>query len=137
MKTSIHIHILKKSFENVRLKYQRKGKTLKKSSNRIPPIKEDQLIALSDLLRLMGDPSRLKIIIACMKKPICVTDICDNTDLSQSLVSHHLRLLRATSLLKAKRDGRQIFYSVNGEVVRCILIDLIEHISKSEKVENL
>lgn len=119
------------------MEHQHKGKKLKKSSDLIPLIEEDQLIALSDLLRLMGDPSRLKIIIACMKKPICVTDICENTDLSQSLVSHHLRLLRATSLVKAKRDGRQIFYSVNGEVVRCILVDLIEHISKSGKAEKL
>lgn len=110
---------------------------MKKVSKNIFPIDEDKLVALSDLLRLMGDSSRLKIIITCMKKPICVTDICKNVQLSQSLVSHHLRLLRATSLLKAKREGRQIFYSVNGEVVRCILVDLIEHISKSEKAENL
>lgn len=110
---------------------------MKKAPGQVPSINEDQLIALSDLLRLMGDPSRLKIIIACMRKPICVTDICESVDLSQSLVSHHLRLLRATSLLKAKREGRQIFYSVNGEVVRCILVDLVDHISKSEKIGDL
>lgn len=109
---------------------------MKKNPRPILPIHEDQLVALSDLLRLMGDPSRLKIIIACMKKPTCVTDICEYTDLSQSLVSHHLRLLRATSLLKAKREGRQIFYSVSGDTVRCILVDLIEHISNSGKARS-
>lgn len=108
---------------------------MKKITDSITSVNEDQLNELSDILRLMGDPSRLKIIISCLKKPICVTDIGEKTGLSQSLVSHHLRLLRATGLLNAKRQGRQIFYVVSGDYVRCILVDLIRHVSKSNKIK--
>ena len=101
---------------------------MKKITGSIPPVNDDQLTELSDILRLMGDSSRLKIIIACLQKPICVTDISKGTGLSQALVSHHLRLLRATGLLNAKRQGRQIFYAVTGDYVRCILVDLIRHV---------
>ena len=108
---------------------------MKKITGSIPSINEDQLTELSDILRLMGDSSRLKIIIACLKKSICVTDISEKTGLSQALVSHHLRLLRATGLLNAKRQGRQIFYTVSGDYVRCILVDLIRHVSQSSKIK--
>ena len=109
---------------------------MKKTTGSIPSVNEDQLSELSDILRLMGDSSRLKIIIACLKKPICVTDISKGTGLSQALVSHHLRLLRATSLLNAKRQGRQIFYAVSGDYVRCILVDLIRLVSQSSKIKS-
>lgn len=108
---------------------------MKKITGSIPSVNEDQLTELSEILRLMGDSSRLKIIIACLKKPICVTDIGNSTGLSQTLVSHHLRLLRATGLLNAKRQGRQIFYAVSGDYVCCILVDLIQHVSQSSKVK--
>ncbi len=102
-----------------------------KNVSTIPRIDDDQLTELSDILRLMGDPSRLKIIIACMESPTCVSDIIEKVELSQSLVSHHLRLLRGTGMLKAKRQGRHIFYGVNGDHVRCILVDLMRHVSQT------
>lgn len=108
---------------------------LKKKTGSIPSVTDDQLSELSEVLRLMGEASRLKIIIACLQSPICVSDIIEQTGLSQSLVSHHLRLLKATGLLKAKRTGRQIFYAVSGDYVRCILVDLIRHVTKPEKME--
>ncbi len=106
---------------------------MKKTVAPIPPISEDHVNQLADILRLMGDASRLKIIIACLEQPTCVSDIIEKVQLSQSLVSHHLRLLKATSLLNAKREGRQIFYGVNGDVVRCILVDLMRHVSAPAK----
>ncbi len=106
---------------------------MKKTVAPIPPISEDHVNQLADILRLMGDASRLKIIIACLEQPTCVSDIIEKVQLSQSLVSHHLRLLKATSLLNAKREGRQIFYGVNGDVVRCILVDLMRHVSTPTK----
>lgn len=106
---------------------------MKKVTGPIPSINDDQFSELSDVLRLMGDTSRLKIIIACLENPICVSDIIEEVGLSQSLVSHHLRLLKATGLLKAKRQGRQIFYVVNGDYVRCILVDLMRHVSQPKE----
>jgi DNA-binding transcriptional ArsR family regulator len=63
------------------------------------------------MFRLMGDPSRLRIVLACLDAPICVSDVAARTRLSQSLVSHHLRLLRAARILRAERQGKQVFYA--------------------------
>ena len=86
---------------------------------------------VAELFRLMGDPSRLKVVIACLSKPHCVSDIAKMTGLSPSLVSHHLRLLRATRMLKSERRGRQVFYVAADERVQCIIVDMVAHISEA------
>jgi DNA-binding transcriptional ArsR family regulator len=73
---------------------------------------DDQVVELAEMFRLMGDPSRLKIIAACLQAPTCISDIAAKYGLSQTLVSHHLRLLRAARVLRAERRGKQIFYAV-------------------------
>lgn len=93
-------------------------------------ITNDQVIELAEMFRLMGDPSRLKIIIACLSKPTCVSDVAERTCLSQSLVSHHLRLLRAGRLLRAERQGKQVFYSPADEHVRCTITDMVAHVGE-------
>lgn len=93
-------------------------------------ISDDQSIELAELFRLMGDASRLKIIVTCLSKPKCVTDIATEVGLSQSLVSHHLRLLRATRLLRAERKGKQVFYVATDEHVRCVISDMVAHIAE-------
>ena len=96
-------------------------------------ISNDQAIELAELFRLMGDASRLKIVVACLAKPRCVSDIATQTGLSPTLVSHHLRLLRGTRMLRSERKGRQVFYVATDERVRCIIIDMIDHLAELEK----
>lgn len=96
----------------------------------IPPLTEAQTAALAESFRLMGDPSRLRIIAACLAGPICVGEIAGRTGLSPSLVSHHLRLLRAARLLRAERRGRQVFYSAADGHIECVLADMIEHVAE-------
>ena len=83
---------------------------------------------LAETFRLLGDPSRLKIVLCCLDVSASVGEIVERVGLSQSLVSHHLRLLRATRLLKSEKDGRQVFYSLPDCHVREMLTNLIEHI---------
>ena len=71
-------------------------------------VSEEAVVQLADLFRLMGDPTRLRIILACLSNPINVSDIAARLDLSPSLVSHHLRLLRAARV-----------FAPNGAVNRC------------------
>lgn len=78
----------------------------------------------------MGDASRLKIVLVCLKKPRCVSDIATATRLSASLVSHHLRLLRAARMLRAERRGKQVFYAVADEHVRCVIVDMVAHVNE-------
>ncbi len=85
---------------------------------------------LADLFRLLGDASRLTIVLRCMQAPIAVTEIANQTNLSQSLVSHHLRLLKAARLVKAQRQGRQIFYQVADFHITAMLSNMLEHMQE-------
>ncbi len=85
---------------------------------------------LADLFRLLGDASRLSIVLRCMQAPIAVTEIANQTNLSQSLVSHHLRLLKAARLVKAQRQGRQIFYQVADFHITAMLSNMLEHMQE-------
>jgi DNA-binding transcriptional ArsR family regulator len=84
-------------------------------------LSDDQLHILVDLLKTLGDVSRLKIVLLCLKGPFSVGDITNQLELSQPLVSHHLRLLKAARLVKAERQGQQIFYSLADQHISDIL----------------
>jgi len=98
-------------------------------------ITDDQAVELSDMFRLMGDPSRLKIIVACLAEPTSVSDVAARTRLSPSLVSHHLRLLRAARIRRAERRGKQVFYAAADEHVRCTISDMVAHVREAPDTE--
>ena len=87
-----------------------------------------QATELADMFRLLGEPDRLGIVAACLGKPTSVGDIAAGLGLGQSLVSHHLRLLRAARLLRAERQGRQVFYAIADHHVRDMLTSMIAHV---------
>ncbi len=87
---------------------------------------------LADLFRLLGDSSRLRIVIACLDFPVAVGELADQLELSGSLVSHHLRLLKAARIVKAERRGKQVFYSAADDHIRCVIADMLEHISEPD-----
>ena len=95
-------------------------------------ITEDHALELAEMFRLMGDPSRLKIIVACLEEPVCVSDIAARLKLSPSLVSHHLRLLRAARVLRAERQGKQVFYAAADDHIRCVIVDMTAHVGEPE-----
>jgi DNA-binding transcriptional ArsR family regulator len=95
-------------------------------------ISEDQALVLAEMFRLMGDPSRLKIIVACLDEAVCVSDIAARLKLSPSLVSHHLRLLRAARVLRAERHGKQVFYVAADEHIRCVILDMTAHVGEPD-----
>lgn len=107
-----------------------------RGSNR-PPLMDDQVTELTDMFRLMSDPSRLRIILACLHTPVAVGDIAQTLGLSASLVSHHLRLLRAGRLIQAERRGNRVFYLITDEHIRRVLSDMVDHISETgEEMED-
>jgi DNA-binding transcriptional ArsR family regulator len=85
---------------------------------------------LADLFHLLGDATRLRIVIACLSQPIAVGDIAGALALSSSLVSHHLRLLRAARIVKAERQGKQVFYSAADAHISSLLANMFEHIAE-------
>ena len=94
------------------------------------PTHDSSASELADLFRLLGDTTRLRIVLACVNAPVAVSDIAARLDLSPSLVSHHLRLLRAARIVKADRHGKQVFYVAADQHISGVLHDMLEHIAE-------
>lgn len=92
----------------------------------------DKIIDLSDFFKVMGDSTRLKILITLVHGECCVNDIACIANISQSAVSHQLKILRTSKLIKSRRKGRQVYYSLDDEHVQTILSTAIEHVSENE-----
>lgn len=91
-----------------------------------------QITIIAETYRLLGDPTRLRVLLACLEGPISVGDIAKSVEASPSLVSHHLRLLRAARLVRGTRKTRQIFYEAADDHIRQMLIGMIEHVREDE-----
>ena len=87
-------------------------------------------IELAETFHLLGDATRLRVVVACLEGPVSVSDLAERVGASPSLVSHHLRLLRAARILRAERRGKQVFYSAMDDHIRCVLADMIEHVAE-------
>jgi DNA-binding transcriptional ArsR family regulator len=95
-----------------------------------PLLSDDDASALADLFRLLGDPSRLRIVVSCLRTPLAVSDIAERLGLSVSLVSHHLRLLKGARLVRADRQGKQVYYVANDAHVRRMVEGMVTHIGE-------
>lgn len=103
--------------------------------NESPRVSEAQISQLADLFALLGDTTRLRIVMCCLCEPINVGEIAGRLDLSASLVSHHLRLLRAARLLRSERRGKQVFYSILDDHIQCVIEDMVAHLDEDPDSE--
>jgi DNA-binding transcriptional ArsR family regulator len=92
----------------------------------------EQLLTISETFSILGDLSRLRIILCCLEKETFVSDIANELELSQSLVSHHLRLLRAVGLISRRKEGKHVFYTIADNHVSTILQQMLDHTSECE-----
>ncbi|PRY03722.1 MULTISPECIES: metalloregulator ArsR/SmtB family transcription factor [unclassified Paraburkholderia] len=90
----------------------------------------DTIVPLADLFRLLGDPTRLRIVLACLDERRAVGAIAEALGLSSSLVSHHLRLLRAARIVRAERQGKQVFYLAADRHISAMLAGMLEHVAE-------
>ena len=88
---------------------------------------EDQVTRVSEFFRLMGDNSRLIILIALNHRELCVSDLVRLLNVSQPTVSHQLKLLRTAKLVKTRREGRTIYYTLDDEHIENIVAMAVEH----------
>jgi ArsR family transcriptional regulator len=91
---------------------------------------DDRLQKMAELFRVLGDPSRLKIINALLLAEMCVCDIAALLDMTQPAVSHHLKVLRQTQLVKYRRDGKIVYYSLDDEHVHNVFYQGLVHVSE-------
>lgn len=93
-------------------------------------LKDEMIFDLADFYKIFGDTTRVKILYALDKSELCVCDISALLGMSLSAVSHQLKILRDSNLVKTKRDGKVIYYSLSDDHVKSILECGIEHISE-------
>ena len=86
------------------------------------------LISISDFFKVLGDETRMKIIYALSHEELCVTDLAAALEMTQSAVSHQLKLLRMANQVKSRREGKSIFYSLDDQHVLDILQEALAHI---------
>ena len=96
-------------------------------------LSEDQVAELSETFHLLGDPTRLRIALAVLDSPVAVGDLASRVGASPSLVSHHLRLLRAARLVRATREGRHVYYRAADEHVIWMLRGMADHVSEIDE----
>ena len=89
---------------------------------------EEKLKELAETFKVLGDLTRVKILYGLMKSELCVCEIMEYTGMSQSAVSHQLRILRTMRLVKYRREGRSIYYSLDDEHVNVLFNQGLEHI---------
>lgn len=94
---------------------------------------QDEASQLADLFRLLGEPNRLRLVAACLDGPRSVGELTEAVGVSQSLVSQHLRLLRAGRLLKQTRSGRNMIYALPDCQVRSMLTNMMDHVLEPEE----
>ena len=83
--------------------------------------KEDHADAVAEIFKTLSDPTRLRILARLAEGEACVHELCAALGMSQTAVSHQLRLLRVGRLVRPRRDGREIFYSLEDEHVMSLV----------------
>ncbi|MGN0278260.1 MAG: ArsR/SmtB family transcription factor [Lachnospiraceae bacterium] len=91
---------------------------------------DEILYDLAELFKVFGDSTRIKILYSMFETELCVNDIAKLLNLSQSSVSHQLRILKSSKLVKFRREGKSIFYSLDDEHVRAIISMGMEHVEE-------
>ena len=93
-------------------------------------MKDEDFADISDFFRIFADSTRIKILWALDKSEMCVCDIASLLGMTKSAVSHQLKVLKDTRLLKSRREGKVIFYSLSDDHVKDIFEKAVEHINE-------
>ena len=91
---------------------------------------DEILYDVADLFKVFGDCTRIKILYALFESEMCVCDIADLLGTSQSAVSHQLAILRRNKLIKSRREGKSVFYSLADNHVRTIISQGLNHLEE-------
>ena len=94
---------------------------------------EDMLVDLAELFKVLGDQTRIKIIFILFKEEMCVCDIAESLGMTQSAISHQLRVLKQARLVKFRKEGKTVFYSLDDDHIRKIFDCGLHHIEEMYK----
>lgn len=108
--------------------YEPHGSAVEKVKNAMPS--DDELYDVSELFKVFGDSTRTSILTALMQSELCVCDICTLLNMTKSAISHQLRILRQTKLVKSRKKGKEVYYSLADDHIVSIMNMALEHVSE-------
>lgn len=105
---------------------------LKKVRENMPD--ETELYDLAELFKIFSDSTRIRILFVLFEAEVCVCDLANTLRMTQSAVSHQLRILKQSKLVKNRREGKSIFYSLADDHVRTIIAQGLDHIEEDKVI---
>ena len=97
---------------------------------------EEYIIDVAEFFKVFGDPTRIKLLSLLLEKELCVGEIASNLNMTQSAVSHQLRVLRQSNLVKTRKDGKTVYYSLDDDHVRTVLRQGMDHVIHKKGYDN-
>ncbi|MCR5510882.1 MAG: metalloregulator ArsR/SmtB family transcription factor [Lachnospiraceae bacterium] len=94
-------------------------------------IEMNHIDEVAELFKVFGDTTRLRVLSVLVDSELCVQDIADSLDMTQSAISHQLKILKNSHLVKSRREGKQIMYALDDDHVRTIIAMGMEHIEEA------
>ena len=94
-------------------------------------IDETELYDLAELFKVFGDSTRIRILFELFEAEVCVCDLAEVLQMTQSAISHQLKILKQNKLVKSRREGKSIFYSLADDHVRTIIAQGCDHIEEN------
>ena len=108
----------------------RKERLMTNSDYKLKGVSEEELLELADLFKMFADSTRIKILYDLFDGEKNVTEICEDIEMNQSAVSHQLKALKTAKLIKSRRSGKAIYYSLDDDHVKTIIAMGKEHIEE-------
>ena len=96
--------------------------------DKLPP--EDDLYDLAELFKVFGDSTRIRILFVLFEEEVCVCDLAEALQMTQSAISHQLKILKQNKLVKGRREGKSVIYSLADDHVRTIIAQGLQHIGE-------
>lgn len=103
---------------------------MEQEKNLIDEFDEDQLFDMAELFKVFGDSTRIKILYVLFGGEMMVSEICDAVEMGQSAISHQLRLLKQHKLVRCRREGKAMYYSLADDHVKTIIGMAKEHLEE-------
>jgi ArsR family transcriptional regulator len=91
---------------------------------------DESIWSLTETFKVLSDPTRLKIVLALLKEELCVFDIAELVEISESAVSHQMRMLKTLRLVKQRKDGKMVYYSLEDEHIEDLIRVATRHIEE-------
>ena len=98
----------------------------------IRTVTDEELIDLAELFKVFGDSTRIRILFSLFDKEKNVSEICGEINMNQSAVSHQLKILKTSKLVKSRRDGKAVYYSLDDDHVKTIIALGKDHILEKD-----